>query len=610
MPNTQANPPSSIQTLLASLPNDSGVYEFYDKQDILIYVGKAKNLRKRVHSYFNRQGHQNAKIETLVRKICNIRFTIVNSETDALLLENNLIKKHQPRYNVMMKDDKTYPWICIKDEPFPRVFAIRNITKSTDQLFGPYASVKMMNTLLSLITKLYKLRNCTLNLSNENIRKQKYKICLAYHIGNCLGPCEGFQLEEDYNQNISHIREILKGNLSKVNSHLKEMMNHYSEQMEFEKAHHIKEKSDLLERFQSKTTIVNPDITDVDVFFILTDNESGYVNYLKIIDGAIVQTYNVEIKKKLDETDEELLSYAILNLRERFESNTSEIILPFTVEMPLDATKITIPKQGDKKKLLELSERNVRYYRQEKYKQRELVDPDKSSKRIMEQMKKDLRMKVLPEHIECFDNSNIQGEHAVSAMVVFKKAKPAKKEYRHYNIKTVEGPNDYASMQEVVSRRYMRLLDENQPLPQLIVIDGGKGQLGEAVEILNRLNLRGKIAVIGIAKKLEEIYFPGDQFPLYIDKTSETMRVLQHIRDEAHRFGITHHRNKRSKAAIKTELTAINGIGEGIANKLLQEFISVKRIKEQLLEDLEKSVGNAKAKIVFEYFHKKNNEKL
>lgn len=592
-----------VQNVLQSVPHEPGVYEFYDKTAKLIYVGKARDLKKRVSSYFSKSKHESAKVETLVRKIEDIRYTIVGSESEAFLLENSLIKKHQPRYNIMLKDDKTYPWICIKNERFPRVFSTRNIVHDGSKYFGPYASARTINTLLSLITKLYKLRNCNHLLSAENIRKNKFKVCLEFHMGNCKGPCEDLQSEEDYNHSVSEIREIIKGNSNAVITHLRETMRKYASSMDFEKAQLIKEKLELIENFQAKSTVVNPEISNVDVFSIISDHEAGYVNYLKILNGAIVQIHNVELRKKLDESDDELLSYAIADIRSRFESDAVEVIVPFVPEMRSDKISFSVPKIGDKKKLLELSERNARMFQNEKHKQRELVDPEKNSRRILLQMQKDLRMNVVPDHIECFDNSNIQGDFAVAAMVVFKKAKPSKKEYRHYNIRTVTGPDDYASMEEVVYRRYKRVTEENLPMPDLIVIDGGKGQLHSALNSLEKLNLLNKVTVIGVAKKLEEIYFAGDPVPLYINKTSETLRVLQHIRDEAHRFGITHHRNKRSKETIKTELVQIEGIGKTLAARLLKEKGSVKKISEASETELENIIGKAKAKIVYSHYH-------
>lgn len=596
-----------LELLLKTLPDNPGVYQFFDEHEKIIYVGKAKSLKKRVLSYFNKDSSLSGKTSVMVRKIADIRHIVVSSELDALLLENNLIKKYQPRYNINLKDDKTFPWICIKKERFPRVFPTRNIIHDGSSYFGPYASVRMMNTLLELTRQLYPLRSCALNLTEKNINDKKFKICLEYHLGNCKGPCEGFQSEEEYMQTILHITEILKGNINNVLSNLRDLMKKYAETLEFEKAQVVKEKIILLERFQSKSMVVNPKIHNVDVFTIISDDDAGYANYLKVVDGAIVQAHTVEMKKKLDETNDELLSLAIADFRQRFDSNSEEALIPFEIDLEIPGVTFTVPKIGDKKQLLDLSERNAKYYMLEKRKQVELVDPDRHSKRILNTMMKDLRMKELPAHIECFDNSNIQGDYPVAAMVCFRDAKPSKKDYRHFNIKTVEGPNDFASMEEVIYRRYKRMLDENQGLPQLIVVDGGKGQLSSAVTSLEKLNLRGKITIIGIAKKLEELYFPDDSVPIYLDKKSETLRVIQYLRDEAHRFGITHHRKKREKGTLKTNLTNITGIGETFARKLLSKLKSVKKIREANLEELQAVIGESKGKVVFEYF-KKNPE--
>jgi len=592
-----------IQNIIRTLPDNPGVYQYYDLEGEIIYVGKAKNLKKRVSSYFNKDQHENGKTQVLVKKIVDIKFIIVDTEIDALLLENNLIKKYQPRYNVLLKDDKTYPWICIKNEPFPRIFVTRIIVKDGSNYFGPYASVRVMNMVLELIKQLYKLRNCNLKLSDSNIRANKFKVCLEYHIGNCKAPCIGKETEEEYDQTISEIKEIIKGNVTTVARHLKILLQQYIEKMEYENAQLIKEKIDLLEKFQSKSTVVSPTINNVDVFSIVTDEKTGYVNFLKVINGAIIQGHTIELKKKLDESDEELLTLAIAELRERFDSNSKEIIVPFKMETEFPNIEYTVPQRGDKKHLLELSARNVEYYKREKIKQESLVDPERHTKRILEQMKKDLHLSEEPRHIECFDNSNFQGSFPVAAMTVFKDAKPSKKDYRHFNIKTVVGPDDFASMEEIIYRRYKRVLEENQPMPQLIVVDGGKGQLSSALESLEKLGLRGKVGIIGIAKKLEEIYFPNDSIPMYLDKRSETLKIIQQIRDEAHRFGITHHRSKRDKGTLKTELTEIKGISTATAQKLLSHFKSVKNIKEAMEPELTDIIGNAKAKLVFLYYH-------
>lgn len=592
-----------LDPVIKTLPNKPGIYQYYDKDGKIIYIGKAKSLKKRVSSYFNKDKASSGKLRLLVSKIASITHIVVDTELDALLLENNLVKKYQPRYNVQLKDDKTFPWICVKNEPFPRIFPTRNIIRDGSQFYGPYASVKMMNTLLDLIRQLYPIRTCKHKLTEENIRKKKFKVCLEYHLGNCKGPCEGLQSAEEYDETIDEIKEIIKGNIHSVILQLKELMKLYADELAFEKAQAIKEKLELLERYQSKSTVVNPKIENTDVFSMITDAESGYVNFIKVVNGAIVQSHTVELKKKLEETPEDLLMMAILDLRERFESNAQEVIIPFSIKTSLPGIKFIVPKIGDKKHLLGLSERNCKYYKLEKEKQLELVDPDRHANRIMAQMKKDLRMPEEPRHIECFDNSNIQGDYPVAAMVSFKNGKPDKKEYRLFNIKTVEGPNDFASMEEVIYRRYKRLLDEKKDLPHLIVVDGGKGQLSSSLKSLEKLDLRGKITIIGIAKKLEEIYYPGDSLPLYIDKKSETLKVIQQLRDEAHRFGITHHRKRREKGTVKSILTEIDGIGYTNAQKLLWKFKSVKKIKKASIEDIQEAVGKVKGKIVFDFFH-------
>lgn len=591
----------SVELSLRSLPEMPGVYQFYDKNRKILYVGKAKDLKKRVSSYFTK-AHVNGKTRVLVKKIAHIEHIVVNTEADALLLENNLIKKYQPRYNVLLKDDKSYPWICIKNESFPRVFLTRNLIKDGSEYYGPYTSVRIARALLSLIKELYTIRTCTYNLSPENIKENKFKVCLEYHLKNCLGPCENLQKEEDYIVEIKEIRNIIKGNFGSAIKQFQELMYSLAQKAEFEEAHKIKEKLELLQNYQSKSTVVSPSISNVDVFSIISDEGFAYVNFLKIVHGAIIQSHTLEIKKKLDEPDEDLLPLAIVEIRQKFNSLTREIYVPFKLDLGEDI-KVTVPKTGDKKKIVELSLRNAKFYRQEQFKQIQIVDPERHVNRIMKQMQKDLRLKTEPRYIECFDNSNIQGTNPVAACVVFKDGKPSKKDYRHFNIKTVEGPDDFASMEEVVHRRYKRLIDENEPLPQLIVIDGGKGQLSSAVKSLESLGLKGKIAILGIAKRLEEIYYPNDPVPLYLDKKSETLKVIQMLRNEAHRFGITHHRSKRSKEAVKNELDQINGIGEKTRIKLLKDFKSVKRIKELTLEDLIASIGNDKAHKIYGYFH-------
>ncbi len=592
----------SLQAVVRSLPEKPGVYRYYDKEGKILYVGKAKNLRKRVASYFNKEPGS-GKLRLLVRKIAEIKFIVTETELDALLLENNLIKKLQPRYNIMLKDDKTYPWLCIKNEPFPRVFPTRHVLNDGSEYYGPYASVRMMKTLLDIIRKLYPLRTCKLNLSPKNIAKGKYKVCLEYHLGNCKAPCVGYQSEKEYREIIEQIRAIIKGNLGEVIDALRRLMQTYAEKEAFEKAQLVKEKLEILENYKSKSTIVNPKIHNVDVFSVLDEEGRAYVNFLKVMNGSIVQAHTVEVKKKLEETPQEILTYAIADFRQRFGSQAKEIIVPFPPDTPWNDMKITVPQKGDKKQLLELSLRNTQYFRMERLKQQELVDPERHTRRILEKMKADLRLQALPEVIECFDNSNFQGAYPVASMVQFVNARPNKKAYRHFNIKTVSGPDDFASMEEIILRRYGRLLEEQKPLPQLIVVDGGKGQLSAAVKSLKKLGIYGKVAIIGIAKKLEELYYPYDTLPLYLDKKSETLRVIRHLRDEAHRFGITHHRKQRQKGTLKTELTNIKGIGPGTAQKLLKAFRSVKKIKEAPMEALSAVIGPAKAETVFRYFH-------
>lgn len=595
-------PKTTLEIQLQTLPKSAGVYQFFDATDTVLYVGKAKNLEKRVRSYFNKN-HEHGKTRVLVKKITSIKHIVVATETDALLLENNLIKKYQPRYNILMKDDKSYPFICIKKEDFPRVFLTRRVIKDGSEYFGPYTSVRTARAILSLIKELYPLRTCNYKLSPENIINNKYKVCLEYHIKNCKGACENLQSLSHYEQDVKAIRNIIKGSFADALEKFKELMFDFSERMEFEEAQKIKEKIDLLANYQVKSTIVNPTITNVDVFSVISDENFAYVNFFKIINGNIIQSHTSEIKKKLAETDKQILEYAIIEIRSRFNSITGEIYVPFKVNLGEDI-KVTIPKVGDKKRIVELSLRNAKYFRQEQFKQIKIVDPDRHTNRIMAQMKTDLRLQTEPRHIECFDNSNIQGTHPVAACVVFKNGKPSKKEYRNFNIKTVEGPDDFASMEEVVFRRYKRLLDEKQKLPQLIIIDGGKGQLSSALKSLDALGLRGKIAIIGIAKRLEELFYPEDPIPLYLDKKSETLKIIQQLRNEAHRFGITHHRNKRSKAAINSELTQIKGIGEQTILTLLKRFKSVKRVANTSLDDLIVVIGKDKATKIFNFYKK------
>ena len=589
----------SIEIQLQTLPINAGVYQFYDADDKLIYVGKAVNLKKRVSSYFQKE-HDNAKTRVLVRKIMRIEHIVVATESDALLLENNLIKKYQPRYNILLKDDKSYPWICVKKERFPRVFLTRRMIKDGSLYFGPYTSMRTVHTLLDLFKELFPLRTCSYDLSFQNVQNHKFKVCLEYHLKNCKGPCEDFQTEEDYNENIKQIVEILKGNFKETVRRFKDKMLALAGELRFEEAQIVKEKLEVLEKYQAKSSIVSSKINNVDVFSIVSDEEYAYVNFLQVAYGAIVRAHTIEIKKKLEETDRELLEYAIVDIRERFFSTSKEIIVPFEVTLA-ENLLMTIPKLGEKKQLLELSERNAKHFRQDRFKQEKILDPERHTNRILTQMQRDLHLSVPPVHIECFDNSNIQGTNPVSACVVFKNAKPSKKDYRHFNVKTVEGPNDFASMEEAVFRRYRRLLDEGQPLPQLIFIDGGKGQLSSALKALEQLQLRGKIAIISIAERLEEIYFPEDSIPLYLDKRSETLRIIQQLRDEAHRFGITFHRQKRSKSAIVSELDGVEGIGAKTKETLLQHFKSVKRIREASEDELVKAVG-FRGKKVYEYF--------
>ena len=593
-----SNPTIDIQ--LQTLPNTPGVYQFFDASGVVIYVGKAKNLKNRVRSYFNKV-HDYGKTNVLVKKIVEIKHIVVETETDALLLENNLIKKYQPRYNVLLKDDKSYPWICIKNERFPRVFQTRRMIKDGSEYFGPYTSIKTVYTLLGLIKGLFPLRTCKYNLSQEKIASHKYKVCLEYHLGNCKGACEAKEHEASYQENIITIREILKGNFKNSIAVFKNQMKSHADNLEFEAAQSLKEKLKILENYQSKSTIVNPKISNVDVFTIVSDESFAYVNFLQLSYGAIIRSHTMELKKKLQESDQALLELAITEIRQRFSLESKELYVPFEVNLGPDF-KITIPKVGDKKQLIDLSIRNAKYHRLDQLKQVKITDPERHEGRIMAQMKSDLRLSEAPTHIECFDNSNIQGTHPVAACVVFKNGKPNKKEYRHFNIKTVEGPDDFASMTEVVYRRYKRLLDEKQPLPQLIIIDGGKGQLSASLKSLDALNLRGKIAIIGIAKRLEELFYPDDPIPLYLDKKSETLKIIQQLRNEAHRFGIEHHRNKRSKTALNSELESIVGVGEKTILELLKKFKSAQRVSFAALDELEQVVGVSKALIIYNYY--------
>ncbi len=571
---------------LADLPHKPGVYQYYDSEDQLIYIGKAKDLRNRVGSYFVQDKQLNGKTRVLVSKIRRISFTIVDTEIDAWLLENNLIKKHQPRYNILLKDDKTYPWIIVKKEDFPRVFWTRKKVRDGSTYFGPYASVGMMHTILELIKETYPLRTCNLHLSPQNIAAGKFKVCLEYQIGNCKGPCQGYQLKESYDQHIEEIKAILNGKIGQVIKEVKTIIRSAAENLQFEQAHEYQKKLAVLEKYQSKSTVVNSAITNVDVVSIASDERYAFANYLKVMNGSIIQTQTIEFRKRLDESDEELLSMAIAEFKNTFHSAAKEIIVPFDIVLDDPNIRLTVPKLGEKKKLLELSEKNVLFFKKEKLNQYEKLNPNLRTDRILEQMKKDLRLTQLPHHIECFDNSNFQGKYPVSAIVVFKDAKPSKKDYRHFNVKTVEGPNDFATMEEAVYRRYKRLLEEGQSLPQLVIIDGGKGQLSSALTSLRKLGIERKLTVIGIAKRLEELYYPGDSLPLYLDKKSETLKVIQQLRDEAHRFGITFHRKKRDQGTLKTELEQIEGIGKTTAEKLLSHFKSVKRIRQASSKEL------------------------
>ncbi|WP_041497403.1 excinuclease ABC subunit UvrC [Nonlabens marinus] len=596
-------PPLEVQ--IQTLPLSPGVYLYFDKNDRLLYVGKAKKLKKRVSSYFTKN-HDSYRIKTMVQKIFRIEHIVVQTETDALLLENSLIKSRSPKYNIMLRDDKTYPWLCIKNERFPRIFLTRKMIKDGSEYFGPYTSVRTVRTLLELVKSLYPIRTCKYDLQEEKIQAGKYKLCLEYHIGNCKGPCVALQTEAAYNRNIEAIRNIVKGDFKDAVNHFQGLMKEMASNMEFEEAQIIKDKLDILTRYQAKSTVVNPNISNVDIFTIVSDEAAGYVNYIQINHGSITRSHTMELKKQLDESDKELLQLAIVELRTRFDSQSKEVYTQFDVDLG-EHIKVTVPKLGDKKRVVELSERNAKFFRQEQFKTIKIVDPDRHVNRLMTQMKADLRLDEEPRHMECFDNSNIQGTNPVAACVVFKDGKPSKSDYRHFNIKTVDGPDDFASMEEVVYRRYRRLLEEDEPLPQLVIVDGGKGQLSSGVTALERLGLRGKIPIIGIAKRLEELFYPNDPVPLYLDKRSETLKVIQQMRNEAHRFGISHHRNKRSKQAIETELDEIPGIGEKTTVELLRHFRSVKRVKEASKQELIPIVGTSKAQRIID-FYKEHSE--
>jgi excinuclease ABC subunit C len=601
---------SNISDLVKKLPHEPGVYQFLDKTGKIIYIGKAKDLFKRVSSYFVESDTKSYKTETLVRKITDIKYFIVKNEADALLLENNLIKENQPRYNILLKDDKTYPWICVKNESFPRVIVTRNFIQDGSEYFGPYASGLMVKTLIDFIRQLFKLRTCNLQLTPENINKKKFKRCLEYQLGNCLGPCEGLQEEKEYTQHILQIKEILKGNLNFVASHLTVLMENYSKNLHFEEAEIVKRKLDILERFKGKSTVVNSKISNLDVFSIIDEENSSYINFLKICNGAIIQAHNLEVIKHIEENQDDLFSTVIFDIRERFKSNAEEIVVPFKPAICIKNLKITIPLRGDKKDLLDLSLRNAASFRMDKMKAKEGDRWKDREIKVLTQLKDDLRLLKMPYHIECFDNSNIQGSNPVSSCVVFKSGKPQKSEYRHYNVKTVEGPNDFASMEEVVYRRYKRLIEDRVSLPDLIVIDGGKGQLHAAINSLKALNIEREVSIIGIAKRLEEIYMPGDPVPLYLDKNSYSLRLIQKIRDEAHRFGINFHKKKRSISQLQSAFTDIPGIGETIKEKLLKEGIDSKKILEMDFETLTAIVGKKAANILREYFVKSEQNHL
>ena len=592
-----------LKAKIKTLPEKPGIYQYFDEFGKIIYVGKAKSLKKRVNSYFTKN-HDTAKTRILVRRIHDIHYIIVDSETDALLLENNLIKKYRPRYNIQLKDDKTYPWICIKNERFPRIFSTRRVIKDGSKYFGPYPSVKIVNTLLELMRELYPLRTCHYDLNEESIEKGKYKVCLEYHIGNCKAPCVGKEKEEDYQEYINQIEHIVKGNIASVIKMLKEKMHAAAEKFEFEEAENLKQKIKSLEKYRAKSTVVSPTIHQVDVLTLDKGEKNAFVNYLVINNGAIIHGHTVEVKKKLDESDAEILTFALLNMREKFNSQSKEILVENSKGLKIEGLKFFTPQRGDKKHLLDLSRRNAKFYRLERQKQEHLKNPEVKSERLLKSIQKDFRLQELPVHMECFDNSNIQGTNPVSACVVFKNGRPSKKDYRHFNIKTVEGPDDFESMREAIYRRYKRLTEEGESLPQLLIVDGGKGQLSAGVDALEKLDLRGKIPIVGIAKRLEEIFFPGDSIPLYLDKKSESLKVIQYMRNEAHRFGIEHHRNRRSKSSLISELIQINGVGEKTQEQLMRHFKTVSRIKSSTEKELAEIVGLSKAKILLAHFKK------
>lgn len=596
------NASEHVAEIVKALPKAPGVYRYFDKDGTIIYVGKAKSLKNRVSSYFL-SNNLNRKTQILVSQICDIEYTVVDSESEALLLENVLIKQLQPKYNILLKDDKTYPWVCITNEPFPRLLYTRQ-KNDNGEYFGPFASAYTIKTLLALIQQLYPIRTCKHNITEQGIKEGKFDICLDYHIGNCLGPCIGKIDKENYTAMFADIRKILRGDLQQVQGFLKEKMLKHAANLEFEEASKLKHKLDLLENYRSKSTVVDTNISNVEAFGFAKDINSYYISYLRIQNGAIIASHSVEIRKRIEETDEDILAYAIVDIREELKSNVKTIILPFQIDFPIENVKFEYPQKGDKGKILELANRNAKFYMLEKHKQVEGKDPEKNTLRKLETLKADLMMDELPVHIECFDNSNIQGTNPVASCVVFKNAKPSKKDYRHFNIKTVVGANDFASMEEIIFRRYRRLLDEGEPLPQLIVVDGGKVQLSFAVRSLEKLGLIGKVKIVGIAKRLEEIFLPGDDIPLYLDKNSESLKIIQHARDEAHRFGITFHRKKRSDNFLKSELDDIKGIGPKAKETLLKEFKTINGIKEASKEKLTETLGAAKAEIIWKYFHK------
>ncbi len=592
-----------LNLIIKSIPVEPGIYQYFDKIGKIIYIGKAKNLKKRVSSYFTKNQKRSSKLKSLISHIHDIKYIVVDTEMDALLLENSIIKKYQPKYNIQLKDSKTYPWICIKNENFPRIFTTRKIIRDGSEYYGPYTSMKMAKNLLELIRELYPIRTCNHNLSAKNIARKKYQVCLEFHIGNCKGGCENLQSESDYTKDIEIIRNIIKGSYHNAYQTFEKLMLDFAKKLDFENAQIIKNKIETLKNYQAYSTVVNTSIKDVVVYSIISDYKYSYINFIQIINGCIVKSYTLEVTKKLNETDKELLKIAIVELQQRFCLNTKEIIVPFDINLNGKHFKITIPKLGDKKKLLELSIRNAKYYRKEQFLQTKIVNPDKYVNRIMTQMQEDLNLGEKPYHIECFDNSNIQGTNPTSACIVFKNGKPSKKEYRHFNIKTIKGPDDFASIKEVVYRRYKRLLDEHEDLPQLIVIDGGKGQLNAAIESIEELGMIHKVSIIGIAKRLEELFYPNDPNPLHLSKDSITLKIIQQMRNEAHRFSLRHHRNKRSKSAITSQLDEIKGIGNMTKNKLLTKFKNITNIKNTSVNELEKVIGKSKADLIYNFFH-------